>query len=292
LTVAAGLGFGILFVGRQRRLADPLLDLKLFANPMFASAVAGMFLMTVTGSMMLFVNQYLQLVLGLSPLVSGLWTLPGVIASVVGFLVAPILARKIRPGLLIGSGLIVAIAGVGLVLAASTMAGLVLLAAGFAIWNLGCAPMVTLASGIVMSSVEPEKAGSGAAINETFSEFGFALGIAVFGSIATMIYRAGIAGGIPADVPADQAALAADSLAGAVGVAHALAPETADVLLASARSAFMGGFGVVAIVTAALLAGVALIAFVMFRKLPPLGAEAAPAEEDSAEGEVRPSPAE
>lgn len=291
LSVAVGLGFGIVFVGRQRRLADPLLDLKLFANPMFASAVAGMFLMTMTGSMMLFVNQYLQLVLGLSPLVTGLWTLPAVIASVVGFLIAPIIAKRVRPGLLIGIGLIVAIGGIGVVLAASSMAGLALLAAGFAIWNLGCAPMVTLASGIVMSSVEPEKAGSGAAINETFSEFGFALGIAVFGSIATILYRSGVAGGTPAGLPADQAALAADSLANAVGVAAELPPASADLLLASARAAFMGGFVVVSIVAAALLAGVAAIAFIVFRKLPPLGSQT-PAADDDRPDETCPAPAE
>lgn len=274
LSVAVGIGFGIVFIGRQRRLAEPLLDLKLFANPMFASAVAGMFLMTVTGSMMLFVNQYLQLVLGLSPLITGLWTLPGVFASVAGFLIAPVIASKVRPGLLIGCGLIVAIAGVGLVLLSSTMAGVVLLAVGFAIWNLGCAPMVTLASGIVMSSVEPEKAGSGAAINETFSEFGFALGIAVFGSLATILYRGGIAGHVPAGLPADQAALAADNLAGAVAVSEGLPADGAGTLLDAAREAFLGGFTAVAIATAALLAGVAVIAFVMFRNLPPLGATA------------------
>jgi DHA2 family multidrug resistance protein-like MFS transporter len=294
LAASVGIGFGIVFVARQRRLTDPLLDLKLFANPMFASAVAGMFLMTMTGSMMLFINQYLQLVLGLSPLVTGLWTLPGIIASVAGFLIAPVVAAKVRPGRLIGTGLIVAVVGVGVVYLASIAANVMLLACGFAVWNLGCAPMVTLASGIVMSSVEPEKAGSGAAINETFSEFGFALGIAVFGSLATIIYRAGVIGGIPSDLPDNQAALAADSLSGAVAVAGSLPEASANALLAAGRTAFLDGFTAVAAATAAILAGVAVIAFVMFRKLPPLGATRQDATQngDDGDGNGRAVPAE
>jgi DHA2 family multidrug resistance protein-like MFS transporter len=68
LAVAVGIVFGALFAARQRRLASPLLDLRLFANPTFSTAVAGMFGITVTGATMLFITQYLQLAEGLSPL--------------------------------------------------------------------------------------------------------------------------------------------------------------------------------------------------------------------------------
>jgi MFS transporter, DHA2 family, multidrug resistance protein len=267
LSIAAGIGFGILFAGRQRRLADPVLDLKLFANPRFSAAVAGMFMITLTGAMMLFVNQYLQLVLGLSPFETGLWTLPGVGASVAGFLLAPLVAQRIRPGYLIAGGLAVSVAGVALVNSVGLTSGLALLVVGFAIWNLGCAPMVTLAAGIVMSSVEPEKAGSGAAINETFSEFGFALGIAGLGSIGTVIYRSGVSGHVPAELSGEQASLAGDSLAGATAAAAEF-PAFIEI----ARLAFLDGFHTVAITTGAILAIVAAVAFVMFRQLPPLGA--------------------
>jgi MFS transporter, DHA2 family, multidrug resistance protein len=250
-------------------------------------------MITLTGSMMLFVNQYLQLVLGLSPLVSGLWTLPGIIASVVGFLIAPIVAQKVKPAYLIGGGLFVSVAG--LVLATTlgtTPHGLILLAAGFAIWNLGCAPMVTLSSGIVLSAVPPEKAGSGAAMQETFSEFGFALGIAAFGSLGTAIYRAGVAGSVPASLPADQATLAGDSLAGAVAAAQTLAAEAAWPMLEAARAAFLSGFHSVSAITALLLAGVAVMALAMFRNLPPLGVADVqePPRDGSSEG--CPTPAE
>jgi DHA2 family multidrug resistance protein-like MFS transporter len=287
LSIAVGIGFGIVFVGRQRRLADPLLDIKLFANPKFSAAVVGMFMITLTGSMMLFINQYLQLVLGLSPLESGLWTVPGVLASVVGILAAPKVAQKVRPGILISAGLLVSVAGLVITTALGTTFGLVVFAVGSVIWYIGGAPMVTLAMGIVMGAVEPEKAGAGAALQETFSEFGFALGIAVFGSLGTVLYRTGVAGSVPAELPADQVALASDSLAGALAVAGQF-----PAFIETAQAAFMTAFGTVSVITAVLLTIVAAVAYAMFRKLPVLGGAATAEAPAVVEGDVFPVPAE
>jgi MFS transporter, DHA2 family, multidrug resistance protein len=287
LSIAVGIGFGIVFVGRQRRLADPLLDLKLFANPMFSAAVVGMFMITLTGSMMLFINQYLQLVLGLSPLESGLWTLPGVLASVAGILAAPKVAQKVRPGILISAGLLVSVVGLVIAIFLGQAFGLVVFAIGSVAWYIGGAPMVTLALGIVMGAVEPEKAGAGAALQETFSEFGFALGIAIFGSLGTVLYRTGVAGSVPAELPADRAALASDSLAGALAVAGQF-PAFIEV----AQGAFLNAFGIVSVITALLLTIVAGVAYVMFRKLPVLGGAPAAEAPIEVEGDVFPVPAE
>jgi DHA2 family multidrug resistance protein-like MFS transporter len=261
--VAIGLGFGFLFVRRQQTLKDPLLDLRLFANPMFSGAVGGMFLIAGTGASMLYVNQYLQLVLGFSPLVSGLWSLPGAAASVIGLLYAPKIAAKVKPSLLIGGGLVISAAGMFLLTTVGTVGGLAALVAGFVLSNLGCAPMVTLASGIVMGSVKPEKAGSAAAIQETCGELGFALGIAVLGSLGTMLYRGAIG---PVDVPE----AARDSLAGAVGTAATLSPEAAASLLAVARDAWMRSFQIVVVIAGVMVFGVAALAFRLFRSVPAL----------------------
>lgn len=282
VSIAAGIGFGIGFAARQRRLADPLLDLALFRNPVFSAAVGGMFLITVTGAMMLYFNQYLQLVHGLSPLVTGLWTIPGVLGSVAGFLLAPIVARRVRPAPLIAAGLVLSAAAVAVVLTLDETSGLVLLAVAFAAWNLGCAPMVTLSSGIVLSAVPPEKAGSGAAVQETFSELGFSLGIAALGSIGTAFYRLGVAGAVPASLPANLEAQAHETLAGAIEAAKALPAEAGAALLRAAREAYLDGMHVVALVTCGVLLAVAVLALTIFRKLPPLGA----GQNDTAEPEV------
>ena len=70
---------------RQRRLADPLIDLRLFRAPAFSASLAMYTLGTfVAFGAFIFIAQYLQLVLGLSPLQAGLWTLPFIAAFIAG----------------------------------------------------------------------------------------------------------------------------------------------------------------------------------------------------------------
>nr|MDT0666502.1 MFS transporter [Micromonospora sp. DSM 115978] len=167
---------------RQRTLAEPLLDLRLFSRGPFTAALSGMMITTLTmGALMVFIAQYLQLVQGLSPLHAGLWMLPAVGASVVSFLFAPLLARRIPPGYLVGGGLAVSVCGLLAVTqadAGGSGGDLAVLVAGFALINFGAGPIVTLGTDLVVGSVPPEKAGSAAAMNETAGEFGFAIGIA------------------------------------------------------------------------------------------------------------------
>jgi DHA2 family multidrug resistance protein-like MFS transporter len=77
LFILAGLVVGVAFVTRQRKLADPLLDVRLFRASAFSASLAANTLgIFVIAGVFLFVAQYLQLVLGFSPLVAGLWSLP------------------------------------------------------------------------------------------------------------------------------------------------------------------------------------------------------------------------
>ena len=221
LAAGIGIGFGIAFVIRQRRLADPLLDMRLFSNRAFATAVGSMFGITMTGAIMLFISQYLQLVLGLSPLRAGLWLMPGVAASVVGFMLAPLIAQHVRPARLIACGLVVAAIGLVTIMQVGGSWGLAALVTGFALTNIGCTPLVTLSSGIVVGSAPPEKAGSAAAMSETSAELGFALGIAALGSVGTAVYRHQIGADLPAGLTPETLATARDTLAGAIVAAPA-----------------------------------------------------------------------
>ena len=95
---------GTLLVRRQLTLPDPMIDLSLFRIPSFSAALAVNFLaIFVAVGYFLFVAQYLQLVLGLSPLEAGLWSLPSAIGFIVGSNAAPRLLRYIRPAYLIGA---------------------------------------------------------------------------------------------------------------------------------------------------------------------------------------------
>jgi DHA2 family multidrug resistance protein-like MFS transporter len=275
LPVAAillGLVIGVVFVRRQQILPSPLFDLRLFSNRAFAAAIIGMFGVTLTGANMLYITQHLQFVAELSPLQAGLWMLPAVVASVVGFLVSPMLARRIRPAFLIAAGL--GLAAIGTLLLASVGPGssLVVLIGAFALINLGAAPQVSLATSIVVGSVAPERAGSAAALSETSGELAFALGIATLGSLGAAIYRLRFDALQPADLPAAAAEPARDSLAGAVAAASVLPEPLAGALLVSARDAFSNGMHAVALVSAVVLLGVALLAVTRLRHVPPLAA--------------------
>ncbi|GGF40467.1 MFS transporter [Youhaiella tibetensis] len=282
--IAVGLGFSLAFIARQRRLADPLFDLGLFSNRAFTTAVGGMFGITSTGAIMLYTSQYFQLVLGLSPLHAGLWGLPGVLAMTVMLMVSPILAQRVRPAPLIATSLVVGALGAFLITRADLASGVWPVVVGFMLFNGGCAPMVTLANGIVMSSVRPEKAGSAAGLSETCAEFGFALGIAILGSIGTAIYRSQIAATAPAGLPHDLAAAIEDTFANASVAASQLPADLGNALMGAASAAFVSGMHVVATICAITLLAVAMLVMMRLRHLPPIGATASePAGEGSAE---------
>jgi DHA2 family multidrug resistance protein-like MFS transporter len=68
---------GAAFVQRQRRLANPMIDLSLFRRPAFSAALgANTLAFAVVFGVEVFVAQYLQLVLGLSPLRPGYGAFP------------------------------------------------------------------------------------------------------------------------------------------------------------------------------------------------------------------------
>jgi MFS transporter, DHA2 family, multidrug resistance protein len=115
LSIVAGLAVGAAFVQRQQRLADPLIDLRLFRLPAFdAARAANTFGFFVNFGIAVFIAQYLQLVHGLSPFEAGLWTVPYAGAFIVGALLTPLFVRRIRPCYVMAAGLILAGAGFAL----------------------------------------------------------------------------------------------------------------------------------------------------------------------------------
>ncbi|MBO3750180.1 MFS transporter [Streptosporangiaceae bacterium NEAU-GS5] len=268
VAIAAGAAGGVVFVRRQARLADPLLDLRLFRGRTFSTALGSMMLNTMLmGALMMFSTQHLQLVQGLSPLATGLWMLPVMAASGVTFLASPLLARRFRPAYLIGGGILVSIVGLVLFTQVGDEYGPALLVTGWSIVNLGAGPFVTLGTDIIVGSVPVEKAGSAAALNQTSGEFGFALGIAILGSIGTAVYRTRIS--VPAGVPDGAAAAGRDTIAGATAAAGHLPHDLGAALLGSARAAYTAGFHTVSAVAAVLLVGVAVTVLTMLRHIRP-----------------------
>ena len=243
----AGVLLGVVFVRRQRRLTDPLVDLRLLREPGFAVALTVLTIGSVVlaGSGFL-TAQYLQLVLGLSPLAAGLWTLPPLAAGVAAIAASQSIGRQLAPGLRTGLGLAVAAAGL-LMLTRTSTSGVAVVVTGLALLFAGLMPVLAAGVDVVTGAAPPDRAGAAAALSETAQELGGALGIAGLGSTATAVYRHQLQP-LLADLPASTAA-AADTLAGALQPNQPLPPQVAEV----AVTAFTTGLHAAAAVAAGLV---------------------------------------
>jgi DHA2 family multidrug resistance protein-like MFS transporter len=274
VSILIGLALGVLFVRRQRTLADPLIDLRLFRAPAFSASLAAYMLACfVAFGAYVFIAQYLQLVLGLSPLQAGLWTVPSMLAFVAGSMLVPPIARRFRPAHVVAGGLLLAAAGFGVLALVDAASGLALLVIGSIVYSLGVSPVIVLATDLVVGSAPVERAGSASAISETSSELGGALGIAILGSIGTAVYRRAMADAVPAGVPPEAAEAARATLGGALAVAAGLPAQLGAGLLGSAREAFTQGLQLTAVICAAVVLATAVPAALLLRRV---GAGSAP----------------
>jgi DHA2 family multidrug resistance protein-like MFS transporter len=184
-------------------------------------------------------------------------------------------------------GMVLAAVGFAVFLTLDEGSGFLPFLVGSVIFSLGLAPVFTLAIDLIVGVAPPERAGAASAIAETAAEFGGALGIAIFGSIGVAIYRSGIAGGIPADLPAEAASIARDTVGGAVQVASELPDRLGGPLLEAARTSFIEGIHVSALISVIGALGLAVFTAVSLRRRG-VGAEPMPedADEDSVPSEA------
>jgi DHA2 family multidrug resistance protein-like MFS transporter len=297
LAVAAAVVFGIWFTSRQLRTDTPLLDVRLFTNRTVSGAL-GVFILAATGlgGVYLLFTQYLQLVAGLSPLRTGLAILPAALILVAVSMLSPILARRIRPGYVIGAGLAVQVVGYLILTQVGSSSGLPLLIAGFIVLYPAVSPAMALTTDLVVGSVPPAKAGAAAGLSSTVNDLGISLGIAIVGSLATARYRAQMDAAIPAGLPTDVDTAARDDLSGAAAAAAQLPQDVGAALLTAARDAFTDGLHAGAATAAAIAAVGAVLAFVTLRHVRPTGAGTDPEPtgtnpEPCAPAEVAPTPA-
>jgi DHA2 family multidrug resistance protein-like MFS transporter len=264
--IVVGLAVGLLWVRRQRQLADPMIDLALFRVPTFNAALVVNFLaIFVVVGYFLFIAQYLQLVADLTPFQAGLLSLPSAIAFIVGSQAAPRIVQRVKPAYLISGGLAFGSLGLFLLTQVGTTNGLLPLVLASVVISLGLAPVFGLTTELIVGSAPPERAGAASGISETGAELGGALGIALLGSVGAALYRGGLPPTVLTGLPPDAATAARDTLGGAVGVASTLPAGTADTLLAVARAAFVDGMHVAAAIAGVIGLGLAAFAYVTLR---------------------------
>lgn len=270
LAMLVGLVVGAVFVRRQRRLAHPLLEVRLFANRTFSAALLIMLVGgTTIGGIALLFAQYAQLVAGLSPLRAGLWMVPYAVAMLLGSMLAPLLARRVTPGYVVAGGMALAAVGYSLISLVGSAGGLGLAVLGLVFVYFGFGPGAVLGTDLIIGAAPPQRAGSASAISETSTELGVALGVALLGSIGTAVYGSAVATAIPVGLQGDAGEAAAESLAGAIVVAEQLPEPAGAALLEAARAAFTSGFNTAGGVSAGLAVLLAVLSASLLRRVRP-----------------------
>jgi EmrB/QacA subfamily drug resistance transporter len=252
-----GLVLLALFVWLQRRSTHPTLDVSLFRNPAFSAAAGalGLNFFALQGATFYLVY-YLQGALGYSPLQSGAALIPVALGMAIMGPRSSTLAERFGPK---------AVCATGFVLIALSFAGFQLLDQTAPVWlllvilsiqGLGMGSVMAPATESIMSVVPREKAGAGAAVNNSVRQIGGALGVAILGSVLARAYAAHLGPAVDA-LPAGARESAGQSIVAtlqAIRQARAGGDEdaarAAAALVEPAREAFVSAMHITAVFTA------------------------------------------
>ncbi len=262
-TFAGSAGVLGLFALREHTSRYPMLDLRLFRDRRFSVASAGMAMafFALFGTFFI-VTQYLQLVLGFSPLSAGVAVLPVSVLLMVLSPQAPRLVVRLGAARTVSAGLAVSSLGLLVLSQIEVHSPVVVVEAALMLLVSGMAVTMTPLTTLIMSSVPSGRAGVGSAMNDTTRELGGALGVAVLGSLVTTRFTASLGPSL-VGLPGDAQRASRTGLAGALTTAARL-PGLAGMQLAqTARSAFVDGVAIAAGVGAGVLLVTAVVAFAL-----------------------------
>ncbi|MFI7601688.1 MFS transporter [Actinoplanes sp. NPDC049681] len=271
-----------LFVGYERRIPFPSLDVRLFTNRQFAASTGmiGLVFFAAMGSMF-FSAFYLQLVRDKGPLASGVLFVPFAVGQMVFAPRSAAMVKRFGPK---------AVSTVGLLLVAVSLAGWLVIDATTPIWvvgalffvmGVGMANVMPPATESIMAALPREKAGVGSAVSNTIRQVGGALGVAALGAVLSSAYRDDMAGPTAA-LPAAARDVASESISGAYGVAAQAGPA-APGLIQSANDAFISAMHYASIGSTVFALLGALVAVIWLPGKRPAQAPAATAAEGLAE---------
>jgi DHA2 family multidrug resistance protein-like MFS transporter len=262
--IIVGLVFGALFVRRQASLADPLLDLRLFRHPLLTAALAIHIVDFFIGfGILVLIAQYLQLVLGLTALQTGIWSTPAGIGFVVGSLLTSPALKMMRLAYVQGLGLGFGAAGLAVMAWGADVHALSLIVIGNTVFAIGMSPVSAINSNLIVDSAPQEQSGSASALSETAIEFGGALGIALLGSLATLLYRYGLSGTLPRGISNSTVETALRGIGAASSLPQNV--EGAAALRSAAQAAYANAASITFLTGAAIVLLAAAVAVVMFR---------------------------
>ena len=270
---ALSVGFVVLaaFIGWELRSDHPMLDIRFFRDRRFSAANLAITLVYFAMFGQMFVmSQYMQVILGFTPLGAGIRMVPMSLVMMFAAPLAPRLVERVGTKLVVGCGLLIASLGVFIVSTVPTADGYPRLLMGVVVLALGMACVMAPATESIMGSLPPSKAGVGSAMNDTTRQMGGALGVAILGSVLASIYQPNVESQLSAlGLPEPMLKAAVDSVGGAVqGVVPQLAttnPALAEQVKQIAINEYVAGQHVAMRVGALVIL---IAAFVVFKWLP------------------------
>ncbi|MFH1104033.1 MAG: DHA2 family efflux MFS transporter permease subunit [Actinomycetota bacterium] len=262
----AALVLTVAFIGWEFRAPHPMLQIGFFRDLRFAMGAASIMLVFFALLGGIFVlTQYLQFVLGYSPLEAGLRVTP-VGAVIIGAPLGSRLVERIGSKVVVAGGMVLVAAALTLLSFADQATEYWVIATALAMFGFGMGATTAPATECVMGSLPLAKAGVGSAMNDTTRLVGAALGVAVVGSVLSSLYSSSVEAAT-VGLPVTVAAAAGDSIGSALGVSAGLG--AAGVSLAeAARAAFIDGMSGGMLTAAA----VALVGTVLVSLFLPAGA--------------------
>ena len=284
-SIALGVVLLAVLVWFEGRAEAPALDVKLLRNRAFAAGTASISLsfFALTGGTFLLVF-YVQGIRGYTPLELGLVLLPTAIGTVLSAVASNPLSKRLGARAVVILGLVLLIVSFVLLYWLTKTTPLWLLELALGVSGLGLGFVMGTTTTLVMSVVAADKAGVGAAVNNTLRQVGAALGVAVLGSVLSVRYRGALGSAVDV-LPADLRGQASDSLGGTFGALATAQhrPEmlatlrtTGPALVHKAEEAYLSAMHFTLLVAAALLAVGVVIGLVWL----PRGRSAIPTSPD------------
>jgi Na+/melibiose symporter-like transporter len=276
---AIGAGLLVTFLLWELHTSSPMLNIHFFQNPRFSAASGAITIafFSLFGTLFL-MTQYLQSVLEYSTVKAGAVLLPQAVTIMVAAPLSSIWVQRFGNKRVVATGLL--IVGVGFVSFltlqpdSSTLQVILVTCA----LGLGMGNVMAPATDSIMGSLPRAKAGVGSAVNDTTRQVGGAFGVAVLGSILSSQYATNFTARVPEGLPSQAVDAAKDSVGAALGVANTLPAnlqQLAPGLVDAAKSSFVDGFHVAAIIAAVLVFGAAIG---VLRFLPARGTDEEPAD--------------
>jgi len=241
--VAFGIAAVVLlaFVLWELHTETPMLDIRYFRNPAFSTGTGGMILIFMAMYGLIFLlTQYLQLILGFSPLGTALRLLPMAAIMVIVAPLTPRLSARFGANKTVAAGMLLAALAMLLFRLTTPHTPYLAVAGMIACLNAGFALSMSPMTAAIMSAVPSRRAGAGSAMNDASRELGAALGIAVMGSIAASQFTNRVESLTRGLSPALQGRASA-SIAGAIAVADSLGGKAGAALHVGANRAFLDG---------------------------------------------------